>query len=155
MFKSCAETQGCCLIQISQTPILCNTQNHYRYLLLALLYCGESVAITGSNFFFNLKNSLCLLREIDAKNQLSMQSIAHQKIFKSVKNMGCVRLIFLLPAVTAGTGFFFIFRRTERNSKSFLGFLLDPNKSFNKKTWSQQISILFLQIATKALELLS
>jgi hypothetical protein len=44
-----------------------------------------------------LKDSPCLARNMEAKSQLWMKNTAHQKNFKSVCNMGCLRLEFLLP----------------------------------------------------------
>ncbi len=39
-------------------------------------------------------------RDNKAKNELYVQSTADQEHFKRVKNMGCLRLNFLLPAVS-------------------------------------------------------
>ncbi len=54
---------------------------------------------SGESFLQILKDSPCLEREIEAKNQLSMYSTAYRENFKMSKNIDCLSLFFLLPIV--------------------------------------------------------
>jgi hypothetical protein len=74
-------------------PVVFNMESHcssHRSLQGVTVDSGES-------FLLILKDSPCLEREIEAKNQLSMYSTAYQENFKNVKKYGLPKSKFLSP----------------------------------------------------------
>jgi hypothetical protein len=129
MYELCAETLGCRILRRVATPHIID---YCESLLLHCLQRGVNVD-SGELFLRILKDSICLKREIEAKNH----GTAQQENFKSVKHMGCLRLNFWLPlSLIAGSWFFDISNmnystRMRRNLKLLLA--MDQGKSFNEK----------------------
>jgi hypothetical protein len=95
MYELCAEIPGYRLILRVETPHIVK----YRKSLLpesfvVRIHCWQQGVILK-----NLKDFLCLKKNIEAKINHACTALLIKKICRSVKNMGCLRLNFLLSAV--------------------------------------------------------